>query len=110
MYGEDGMDTMKVPFLNPKHIAFLDANRHVIENEEVDEKLQNDYEIERKIQKHKKSVNFDVRGNVTNENSNSDCHHRTDQVVGEETWRQYRTTKLFLTVHRRSGYQRWQKT
>lgn len=56
MYGEDGMDTLKVPFLNSKNIAFLDANRHVIENEEVDEKLQNDYDAERRIQKHKKSV------------------------------------------------------
>lgn len=56
MYGEDGMDTMKVPFLNAKHIAFLDANRHVIENEEMDEKLQNDHDVERKIQKHKKAV------------------------------------------------------
>lgn len=56
MYGEDGMDTMKVPFLNSKHIGFLDANRHVIENEEVDEKLQNDYEAERMVQKHKKAV------------------------------------------------------
>lgn len=58
MYGEDGMDTMKVPFLNSKHMAFLDANRHVIEDEEVDEKLQNDYDVERKIQKHKKAVTF----------------------------------------------------
>lgn len=56
MYGDDGMDTMRVPFLNQKHIAFLDANRHVIENEEVDEKLQNEYDAERLIQKHKKAV------------------------------------------------------
>lgn len=61
MYGEDGMDTLKMPFLNSKHIAFLDANRHVIEDEEVDEKLQNDYDIERQILKHKKSVGVELQ-------------------------------------------------
>lgn len=58
MYGEDGMDTLKVPFLNSKHVAFLNANRHVIDQKEVDKKLRNDDDVERKIQKHKKTVIF----------------------------------------------------
>lgn len=60
MYGEDGMDIAKAPFLNSEHIGFFDANVAAIVNDDIYEKLKNDEEDDQRILKHKKSVIFSM--------------------------------------------------
>lgn len=56
MYGEDGLDIAKAPFLRPAHLSFLDDNAKVIINDELLQNLQNDDEINEKMLHYKKKV------------------------------------------------------
>lgn len=56
MYGEDGLDIAKAPFLKPQHMAFLDANAKVMVNEQLLTQLQNDEAINEQMLQHKKRI------------------------------------------------------
>lgn len=56
MYGEDGLDIAKAPFLKPEHLSFLDDNASVITNKEIVAKLQNDEADNEAILAQKKKV------------------------------------------------------
>lgn len=56
MYGEDGMDIAKAPFISPKRLEFLDNNASIIINDDLINSLQNDAIIDEQIHAHKKSV------------------------------------------------------
>lgn len=56
MYGEDGMDIGKAPFLKPEHVSFLDDNAANIVNAELLAELRNDDEINEKMLDHKKRL------------------------------------------------------
>lgn len=64
MYGEDGLDIAKAPFLNAKQLAFLDDNASNIVSAELLAQLQNDETVNEAMLRHKKSLRSWVKRNA----------------------------------------------
>lgn len=56
MYGEDGMDIAKAPFLKAQHVSFLDDNAATIVNADLLADLRNDEEINEQMLTYKKRL------------------------------------------------------
>jgi DNA-directed RNA polymerase I subunit RPA1 len=56
MYGEDGMDILKSPFLKLKQMPFLVENLNVIKDDDIVARLQNEPDIDENLRKHIKKI------------------------------------------------------